>query len=37
LRDILAAAEAISAHLQRGAITDGLVFDAVRVRLIENR
>jgi uncharacterized protein with HEPN domain len=35
LGDILAAADAITAHLQRGEITDGLVFDAVRVRLIE--
>jgi len=35
LEDILAAAEAITAHLKRGDITDGLVFDAVRVRLIE--
>jgi uncharacterized protein with HEPN domain len=35
LEDILAAAEAITAHLQRGDITDGLLFDAVRVRLIE--
>lgn len=35
LDDILAAAEAIAAHLQRGELTDGLIFDAVRVRLIE--
>lgn len=35
LADILAAAEAITGHLSRGALTDGLVFDAVRVRLIE--
>lgn len=35
LADILAAAEAIRAHLLRGGIEDGLVFDAVRVRLIE--
>jgi uncharacterized protein with HEPN domain len=35
LVDILAAADAIAAHLQRGGIEDGLVFDAVRVRLIE--
>jgi uncharacterized protein with HEPN domain len=35
LADILAAADAISDHLRRGDLTDGLVFDAVRVRLIE--
>lgn len=35
LDDVLVAAEAIAAHLRRGAIDDGLVFDAVRVRLIE--
>lgn len=35
LTDILAAAEAIHGHLQRGSIHDGLVFDAIRVRLIE--
>jgi uncharacterized protein with HEPN domain len=35
LADILAAADAIEAHLKRGGIEDGLVFDAVRVRLIE--
>jgi uncharacterized protein with HEPN domain len=35
LGDILAAADAIVAHLRRGEITDGLIFDAVRVRLIE--
>jgi len=35
LEDILAAASAIAAHLERGNIDDGLVFDAVRVRLIE--
>lgn len=35
LADILAAAEAIAAHLRRGGLEDGLVFDAVRVRLIE--
>ncbi|MDY7106765.1 MAG: HepT-like ribonuclease domain-containing protein [Actinomycetota bacterium] len=32
---MLAAAEAIRSHLGRGALDDGLVFDAVRVRLIE--
>jgi uncharacterized protein with HEPN domain len=35
LGDVLAAAEAITSHLQRGSLADGLVFDAVRVRLIE--
>ena len=33
--DILAAVEAIHQHLDRGGLDDGLVFDAVRVRLIE--
>jgi len=35
LADILAAAHAIADHLRRGDLTDGLIFDAVRVRLIE--
>lgn len=35
LEDILVAITAIRAHLERGALDDGLVFDAVRVRLIE--
>lgn len=35
LRDIVASAEAIASHLRRGRLDDGLVFDAVRVRLIE--
>ena len=35
LEDIVAAIEAIKGHLTRGSLTDGLVFDAVRVRLIE--
>jgi uncharacterized protein with HEPN domain len=35
VEDILAAIEAIRAHLTRGGLTDTLVFDAVRVRLIE--
>jgi uncharacterized protein with HEPN domain len=35
LGDILAAVDAITAHTQRGELTDGLIFDAVRVRLIE--
>jgi len=34
--DILAATEAIRSHLQRGDLSsDGLVFDAVRIRLLE--
>ena len=35
LADVLASAEAIASHLERGSLDDGLVFDAVRVRLIE--
>ena len=35
LEDILAAIDAIRAHLTRGELSDALVFDAVRVRLIE--
>lgn len=35
LADIVASAEAIASHLRRGSLDDGLVFDAVRVRLIE--
>jgi len=35
LDDVLAAAKAIESHLARGTLADGLVFDAVRVRLIE--
>jgi len=35
LRDIVASAEAIASHLRQGGLGDGLVFDAVRVRLIE--
>jgi uncharacterized protein with HEPN domain len=35
LADILAAAVAVTEHTQRGDLDDGLVFDAVRVRLIE--
>ena len=35
LDDILASVQAIRAHLERGGLDDGLVFDAVRVRLIE--
>jgi uncharacterized protein with HEPN domain len=35
LDDIIAASDAIAAHLSRGGLDDDLVFDAVRVRLIE--
>ncbi len=35
LEDILAAVAAIGDHLGRGMVDEGLVFDAVRVRLIE--
>lgn len=35
LEDILASARAIRDHLERGPLDDGLVFDAVRIRLIE--
>lgn len=35
LADIAAAARAIGEHLDRGSLSDGLVFDAVRIRLIE--
>lgn len=35
LLDVQAALDAIEAHLGRGDLSDGLVFDAVRVRLIE--
>ena len=35
LEDILAAVAAIGQHLDRGGLDDGLVFDVVRVRLIE--
>ncbi len=35
LEDVRAAIDAIHGHLQRGDLSDGLVFDAVRVRLIE--
>ncbi|MCX6536505.1 MAG: DUF86 domain-containing protein [Actinobacteria bacterium] len=35
LSDVLVAIDAIARHLQRGALSDPLVFDAVRVRLIE--
>jgi uncharacterized protein with HEPN domain len=35
LADIQAAIDAIRSHLQRGSLHDGLVFDAVRIRLLE--
>jgi uncharacterized protein with HEPN domain len=35
LADILASAEAITAHTQRGGLDDGLIYDAVRIRLIK--
>jgi uncharacterized protein with HEPN domain len=35
LADILDAITAIRSHLSRGDLSDGLIFDAVRVRLIE--
>ncbi len=35
LTDILIAAAAIADYITRGGLDDGLVFDAVRVRLIE--
>ena len=33
--DIQAAIDAIRSHLQRGDLSDGLIFDAVRIRLLE--
>jgi uncharacterized protein with HEPN domain len=35
LADIQAAIDAIRAHVRRGGLDDGLVFDAVRIRLLE--
>lgn len=35
LQDILDAITAIRSHLARGDLSDGLIYDAVRVRLIE--
>jgi uncharacterized protein with HEPN domain len=35
LQDIQAAIEAIGSHTARGGLSDGLVFDAVRIRLLE--
>lgn len=35
LQDILSAIGAIRQHLERGNLNDGLIFDAVRMRLVE--
>jgi uncharacterized protein with HEPN domain len=35
LQDILDAITTIRSHLERGDLSDGLIYDAVRVRLIE--
>ena len=35
LADIVAAIEAIRSHVGRGDLSDGLIFDAVRIRLLE--
>ena len=35
LTDIQAAIAAIQSHLQRGDLSDSLIFDAVRIRLLE--
>jgi len=35
LNDILDAISAIRSHLKRGGLNDGMVFDAVRIRLLE--
>jgi uncharacterized protein with HEPN domain len=35
LQDVLDAIQAIDSHVARGDLADGLIFDAVRVRLIE--
>jgi len=35
LEDTLAAMDAIRSHMERGALSDPLVFDAIRVRLTE--
>ncbi|HEY6275119.1 MAG TPA: HepT-like ribonuclease domain-containing protein [Streptosporangiaceae bacterium] len=35
LADIQAAIDAIRSHVQRGDLSDGLIFDAVRIRLLE--
>jgi uncharacterized protein with HEPN domain len=35
LADIQAAIDAIRSHLDRGDLSDGLIFDAIRIRLLE--
>ena len=35
LEDIIAAIDAVGSHMRRGDLGDGLIFDAVRLRLIE--
>jgi uncharacterized protein with HEPN domain len=35
LDDVIAAIDAIRAHVQRGDLSDGLVLDVVRVHMIE--
>jgi uncharacterized protein with HEPN domain len=35
LADIQVAIDAIRSHMQRGDLSDGLIFDAVRIRLLE--
>jgi len=35
LQDVIEAVDAIRSHLSRGDLRDGMVYDAVRVRLIE--
>jgi len=35
LHDILDAIRAIRKHLERGDLSDGLIYDAVRMRLVE--
>lgn len=35
LADIQAAIDAIRSHLDRGDLSDGLIYDAVRIRLLE--
>ena len=35
LTDIASAITAIRSHLERGDLSDGLIFDAVRIRLLE--
>ena len=35
LADIQASTAAIRSHLERGTLADGMVFDAVRMRLLE--